>query len=153
MMLTPDTLRQVWALLPYTAQALVGILGATPACALLSARPGCTLLIPKHPDHNPAGAKRWVELAEIVGAQGMQALATRYGGDVLDIPTCKAARDELRHRAIRAEFDRLTTSEGMSGKQAIYEIGLKFAPISSRAIEMICGKADAGVAVEQAELF
>jgi hypothetical protein len=149
----PEDLPTIYGLLPYTAMVLIEILGATPACALLAARPGCTLLIPKHPDHNPAGAKRWAELVGIVGEEGMQALATRYGGDVLDIPTCKAARDELRHRAIRAEFDRLTTSEGMSGKQAIYEIGLKFAPISSRAIEQICGKADAGQAVEQAELF
>lgn len=149
----PEDLHTVYTLLPYTAQVLIDVIGATHACALLTARPGCTLMIPKHPDHNPAGAKRWAELAEIVGDAGMQALAKRWGGDVIDIPTCKAARDELRHRAIRAEFDRLTITEGLSGKQAIYEIGLKFAPISSRAIELICGKADAGAVTEQAELF
>ncbi len=150
--LAPADLQAIYDLLPGTAQVLIDVIGATHACALLAARPGCTLIIPKHPDRNPAGAKRWAELAEIVGEEGMQALAKRWGGDAIDIPTCKAARDELRHRAIRAEFDRLTREEKISGKQAIYEIGLKFAPISSRAIEQICGRADAGQA-EQPDLF
>lgn len=51
--------------------------------------------------------------------------------------------DELRARAIRAEFDRLT-ADGLSGAQATYEIGLRFAPITSRAIELMCGRGDAG---------
>lgn len=148
-----DELRAVWSLLPYTAQALMQCLGDEPAARLLAARPGCQFLVPKHPDRHPAGAKRWAELAEIVGDEAMAKLAERWGGDVIEIPTCKAARDELRARAIRAEFDRLTCAEGMSGKQAIYEIGLQFAPITSRAVELICGKVDAGQAAEQAELF
>lgn len=151
--MTADDLRAVWTLLPYTAQALMQCLGDAPAARLLAARPGCQFLVPKHADRHPAGAKRWAELAEIVGGEAMAALAERWGGDVIEIPTCKAARDELRNRAIRAEFDRLTLDESMSGKQAIYEIGLRFAPISSRAIELICGRGDAGVAAEQAELF
>lgn len=150
--MTHDELHSVYSLLPYTAQALIDALGASAALALLDARPGCTILIPKHADKHPSGARRWVELAEIVGAEAMQALAKRYGGDVLDIPTCKRARDELRARKIRAEFDRLTREEKLSGNQATYEVGLKFAPITSRAIELICGKVDAG-RVEQAELF
>lgn len=151
--MSPADLRAVWTLLPYTAQALMQCLGDEAAAALLAARPGCQFLVPKHPDRHPAGAKRWAELAGIIGDEAMAALAERWGGDVIEIPTLKAARDELRARAIRAEFDRLTCAEGLSGKQAVYEIGLKFAPISSRAIELICGKADAGQAAEQAELF
>jgi hypothetical protein len=150
--MTPADLATVEALLPYTAQALIGCLGPAPAAALLAARPGCTLLIPKHPDKHPAGAKRWDELAGIIGEEAMHHLAKRYGGDVIDIPTCKQARDELRNRAIRKEFDRLTREEKLSGNQAVYEVGLKFAPISSRAIELICGRADAGQA-EQQDLF
>lgn len=149
----PESLRAVWSLLPYTAQALMQCLGDEPAARLLAARPGCTLMIPKHPNHNPAGARRWAELVDIVGEEGMYLLAKRWGGDVLDIPVCKEARAELRNRAIRAEFDRLTRDEAYSGKQAIYEIGLAFAPITSRAIELICRRGDAGQAVEQAELF
>lgn len=151
--MTADDLRAVWTLLPYTAQALMQCLGDAAAAQLLAARPGCQFLVPKHPDRHPAGAKRWAELAGVVGDEAMAKLAARWGGDVIEIPTCKAARDELRARAIRAEFDRLTTREGLSGKQATYEIGLRFAPITSRAIELICGKGDAGQAAEQAELF
>lgn len=151
--LTPDDLRAVWSLLPYTAQALTGCIGAEAACALLNARPGCSFLVPKHANANAAGARRWAELAEIVGEPEMVKLATRWGGDVLDVPTCHDARTELRRRAIRAMFDRLTTVERLTGKQAIYEIGLKFAPISSRGIELICGRADAGEPAAQVELF
>ena len=150
--MTPEDLRAVWSILPYTAQALMQCLGDEAAAKLLAARPGCQFLVPKHADRHPAGAKRWAELSAIVGAEAMVKLAERWGGDVIEIPTCKQARDELRARAIRAEFDRLTCAEGMSGKQAIYEIGLRFAPISSRAIEMMCGRVDAGEE-RQAEMF
>lgn len=146
-------LHAVYSLLPYTAQVLIDVLGPTHACALLDARPGCQMTIPRHSDRHPAGARRWAELSDIIGEDGMQALAARWGGDVIEIPTCKAARAELRNRAIRAEYDRLTMKESCTGRQAVYEIGLKFAPISSRAIELICGRADAGRPVEQAELF
>lgn len=141
--LTPETIAAVRGLLPYTAQALIELIGVEAACALLEARPGCVLRVPKHPDKHPEGARRWAELAEIIGEDGMQRLAARFGGDILEIPTCAAARKELRDRMIRAEFDRLTMIEGLSGARAIYEIGLKFAPISSRAIELICGRGDA----------
>lgn len=151
--LTATDLAEVWHLLPYTAQALVGCLGAEAAARLLDARPGCELRVPKHADRHPEGIKRWAELEAIIGPDAMRALAQRWGGDVLYLPICDAARRELRDRAIRAEFDRLTITEGYSGKQAIYEIGLKFAPITSRAIELICGKGDAGQSAEQAELF
>ena len=138
---TPESLLAVRDLLPKTALELVGMLGTEAAAALLNARPGCEFLVPKHADRHPAGARRWAELAEIVGEQGVQALAARWGGDVIGVPVCNDARFELRARAIRAEFDRLTVNEGYSGKQAIYEIGIKFAPISSRAIEKILNRA------------
>lgn len=150
--MTHDELHTVYDLMPYTAQELINTIGATAALELLDTIPGCTIRIPKHEDKNPRGAERWAGLVEIVGAEAMHALAVRYGGDVLDIPVCKAARDELRHRAIRTEYDRLTRTEKYSGNQAVYAIGLKFAPITSRAIELICCRADAGQ-VEQGRLF
>jgi hypothetical protein len=138
---TPESLLAVRDLLPKIGLELVDMLGADAAAAILNARPGCQICIPKHADRHPAGAIRWAELAEIVGEEGMRTLAARWGGDEIEIPTCNAARAELRDRAIRAEFDRLTSGEGMSGKRAVYEIGIKFAPISSRAIENILNRA------------
>ena len=149
----PEDLPAIYGLLPGTARALIDALGVTHACALLNARPGCEIRVPKHADRHPEGTRRWAELVGIVGTDGTQALATHWGGEILDVPTCDQARREIRHRAIRAEFDRLTTEAGLSGRQAIYEIGLQYAPISSRAIEMICGRADVGQADVQAELF
>lgn len=150
--LAPEDLQEVWSLLPYTAQALVGCIGAQRAALLLNARPGCSFLMPKHPDANEAGARRWAELVSIIGDEGTVLLAARWGGDVLDVPTCQQARRELLRRKIRAAYDDLTKPGGLSGQQAVYEICLRFAPISSRAVELICGRPDIGVPA-QAELF
>lgn len=149
---SPDDLQSISGLLPYTAQVLIGCIGPEATARLLSARPGCSIQIPRHPDANAAGARRWAELAEIIGEHEMRLLATRWGGDIIDIPTCKAARDELRARSIRAMYDQLTMRDGYSGNQAIYEICLRFAPISSRAVELIIGRTDTGTAA-QVELF
>jgi hypothetical protein len=149
--LTPEDLQEVWSLLPYTAQALVGCIGAQRAALLLNSRPGCSFLMPKHPDANESGAKRWAELVSIIGDEGTALLAARWGGDGLDVPTCQQARRELLRRKIRAAFDDLTKPGGLSGQQAVYELCLRFAPISSRAVEKICGRPDIGEPA-QAEL-
>lgn len=149
----PEDLHAVYSLLPHSAQVLIDAIGATAALTLLNRLGGCEINIPKHPDKHPAGAQRWELLAEIIGEDAMQALAKRWGGDVLDIPICKDARRELRDRAIRAEFDRLTMKEGYSGRQAVYEITLKFCPITSRQVEVVCAKEDADAATAQGNLF
>lgn len=142
--LTPEALQAVAELLPASATDLVGCLGVDAACALLNALPGAQVRCPKYPDRNPDGAFRWADMAEIIGDEGMARLAQRYGGDVIDIPTCHRARKELRARAVRAEFDRLTRGpERMSSARAVYAICLAFRPISARAVEMICGRGDA----------
>lgn len=142
--LTPEDCEAVRALLPYTAHALIAAIGVVAACQLLNALPGVTIIVPKGAGSNPGGARRWAELAAIIGEAAMVRLADRFGGEPLSIPVCKAARDELRDRAIRAMYDRLTGVERRSGRQAIYEVGLAFAPITSRAIELICARGDRG---------
>lgn len=138
---TPEDLETIFDTLPKAAQELVSVMGVVAAAALLNARPGFEITIPKHADRHPEGAQRWAELAAFVGDAGMRALAERYGGDVLCIPVCKASRALLRDRAIRAEFDHLTRTHGYSGRRAVAEIGAKFAPITSRAIEKILNRA------------
>lgn len=140
--LTPEDCEAVRGLLPYTALGLIATIGAPAACTLLNERPGVQIMVPRHPDANPSGARRWAELAELIGEPAMVALAARFGGEAISVPVCKAARDELRDRAMRAMYDRLTRVERFSGRQAIYEIGLQFAPITSRAIEGICTRSD-----------
>lgn len=142
--LTPEDCAAISGCLPYTALALIQALGAVPACTLINERPGVTIVIPKHRDANAAGARRWAELAALIGEPAMQVLADKWGGEALSIPVCKRAREELRARRIRAHWDRLVNAEGLSGRQAVYEIGLLEAPITSRAIEQICGRGDDG---------
>lgn len=149
--LSLDDLDVVRGLLPYTAQHLIAALGERAALALLNRLPGVQMTVPKHPDRNPAGARRWAMLEEIVGASTMPILAGTWGGSVLEIPTCHEARREARDRAIRAEFDRLTMREGYSKAQAIYEIGLAHMPITSRQLEKIVDRPD--IECRQAEMF
>lgn len=149
--LTPDDIEAVRGLMPYTALAIIHAIGEVAACTLINERPGVTIIIPKHPDANPAGARRWAELAELIGEPEMGRLAAWRGGEPLSVPVCKAARDELRARAIRRMYDRLTGVDRLSGRQAVYEIGLRFAPITSRAIELICSRSDS--CPEQGGLF
>lgn len=140
---TAAQLESVAALLPEVALQLVSELGATAACALLNGLPGCELRIPKGPAHNAEGARRWQVLVACIGEAPAARLMQRWGGDALYVPICQDARRELRDRAIRAEFDRMTLELGLSGREAVYEIGLAFAPISNRQIEKICGRTDA----------
>lgn len=141
--LTAADLAEVGHLLPYTAAHLLRVLGEGPALALLNTLPGVEMTIPKRADHNPAGARRWRMLAEIVGQDGMEQLAATFGGTVLDIPVCDEARREARNRAIRAEFDRLTMREGFSKAQAVCELGLVHRPITYRQLEKIIDRPDA----------
>lgn len=152
--LTPEDCAAISGCLPYTALALIQAIGAVAACTLINERPGVTLVIPKHPNANAAGARRWAELAELIGEPAMQILAAKWGGEPFSVPVCKRAREELRDRRIREHWDRLVNREGFSGRQAVYEICLLEAPITSRAVELICGRGDVGAAAPvQAGLF
>lgn len=151
--LTADDCAAVRGLLPYTAHALIAAIGEQATCTLINERPGVSLVIPRHANANAAGARRWAELAELIGEEAMILLSSKYGGEVLSIPVCKAARNELQARGIRALFDRLTMVDGYSGRQARYECCLRFAPITSRALELICNRGDQTGIPRQQPLF
>lgn len=131
-------------LMPPSVHTLVDCIGAPAALALLNTWPGAEVKVPRFPDANPAGARRWAQLAEVVGEDAMQRLADFYGGDVLAIPLCSRARQEKRNRVIRRDFDQFTTRQptgfGLSKTDAIREIGMRYAPISARQIESILNR-------------
>lgn len=142
--LQPEDLAAVGHLLPYNAHVLISVLGPQRACDLMAKRPGALLIVPRRANANDAGRARFEELVDLVGEDGAHALVDRLGEfGAIAVPVCKAAREELRAREIRAEFDRLTGS-GMSGRTAIYQVGIdpRWSPITSRAIEKICARAD-----------
>jgi hypothetical protein len=111
---------------------------------LLNHWPGVELRnIPKTPQTNPHGQKRWQQLTRIFGnPQTVQAFALAYGGiPKLDIPTCHHLRNFRRNEAMKTSFDTLTT-QGLSSPQAIQEITLEFAPISTRQVQKILNNPD-----------
>jgi len=114
-------------LLPDSALELVRTIGPEAAVALMRGMPGVQLMIPKSADANPAGARRYEQLACLMGASAALALIEAYGGNALDVPVCHAAALEKRNRWIRQRFDHLTArSEGaLSRRQAVYELGLE----------------------------
>jgi hypothetical protein len=151
--LTPDDIEIVGHLLPPSAHVLIKHLGVAPALALLNTWPGVQFQMPRRPDANPAGAKKWKFIASIMGEEATGKLAAYAGGDVLEIPMCRAARDELRHRTIRAEFDALTLVEGISKSQAVQILGLKYGLVW-RQMEKIIDRPDAAApAAVQESLF
>jgi hypothetical protein len=141
--LTVDDLRELAHLAPAGALDLAGAIGAGPAVALMLGLGGAQVMVPKHPNHNRAGARTWAQLAEIVGDDAMPRLAARYGGFFLDVPLCTRLLAEKRDSWVRNRFDQLTHSKGpaLSAREAVRTIGLDLAgagkPLTYRAIERI----------------
>lgn len=126
------------AYLPPSGQALVNAVGAEAALLLLSKYPGVLIPnVPKTPNGNPHGARRWAALSELIGETAMCRLADTYGGVCLSVPTCKELRIERRNRAVIAEFDRLSAAYRVSKNKAVEALCLMFAPITYRQIELI----------------
>jgi hypothetical protein len=134
--------------LPPTAATLVRVLGPAAALALLQAWPGVTYPIPRHPDANANGARRWAALADVVGEAAMPALAAHWGGSALDVPVCRALLAQKRNTWIRAQFDVLVNPTGaaMSGNAAAQAISLALAqagqPMTHRELERLINQPD-----------
>lgn len=150
--LTTEDVAAVGHLLPESAHELIRRLGVKSALALLNAWPGVYTQIPRRPDANAAGAKKWATIAGIIGEKATAALAAHWGGEILVIPMCRAARDEIRHRVMRAEFDKLTLEEGLSKIQAVQILGLQFGMVY-RQVEKVIDRPDASAATTQESLF
>jgi len=102
-------------LLPRTARTLIAVIGLSATNALIRAMPGVVFPVPKRKTR--MGEARFEELAECIGTEAAEALCRHYGGESLEIPTCRTAMRELFHRQLRAEFDRIS-----SGHSAGYAV-------------------------------
>lgn len=155
-------LHELAHLLPPTAAELVRTVGEEAAVALMHRLPGVQLQVPKHRGANAAGARRWGQLAAVIGDAATQALATSHGGQVLDIPTCLALLNEKRNRWLRARFDGLTASarsaaaeRPLSGRAAVYEIGVELAAagrvMTYRQIERVLQQPEREAAAQEVQ--
>jgi hypothetical protein len=129
-------------LLPASAVQLVRTVGADAALALLNHFPGVQIPnVPKHPNANPHGARRWAMLAEVMGEAAMAELAASHGGHGLDVPNCHALRTARRNAWLCQRFDALVASapagQGLSKNAAVELLVLAFAPITWRQVELI----------------
>lgn len=145
--ITVDDLRNFANLVPPSGSALLRMLGVPAGLLLLNAWAGVQVVVPKGPCNNAGGAKRWAQMVAIVGEDAMGVLAHEMGGEVLEVPTLDALRKERRNHTIRTEFDRLTArapaGEGLSKGRAVQELGLMFAPITWRQLEIILDRPSA----------
>lgn len=158
--LNARTLAQVAHLLPPTAHALIRRLGAEAAVTLINTWPGVQLVVPRQPDANAAGARRWARYAELIGEEAMKALAAHWGGDVADVPVCVAALNEQRNRWLIARFDALTDPRGpaLSTYRAFEELTLALAEagqeLTFREVQKAVNRAPIEPAPDaQADLF
>ncbi len=113
--------------LPMTAQNLIALIGAPLTLRLIDALGGRTINL-----YNSDNSLD--RMAELIGRDGAQKLLSFFGNTPFSVPVCKKARDILRHRAILAEYDRLTLTEGLSGRASIARIVQLFAPVTDRTI-------------------
>lgn len=97
--------------LPETALDLIGLIGWERTQALIAELGGVPFPVPKRADNNAAGARRYLQLAEIVGRQAADLLLRCYGDDVLNIPNCKTALARARNRAMVSFYDSGATLE------------------------------------------
>lgn len=129
--LTAADLASLGHLLPRSGVDLVRCVGLQAALALLNGLPGVVMTMPKTPDANRHAARRWGQLAQVMGSAAVPALAAQYGGGPLEVPTCHQLRLEKRNRWLRERFDVLTANAGagpgLSRNAAVYELGLELA--------------------------
>lgn len=108
---------------------------------------------------NPQGAKRWADIAAVIGADAMPTIAAHWGGSVLDVPTCKDLLVEKRNRWVRDRFDHLVSAHGhaLSAFQATAEICLALAqagqPITHREVEKTINRIASPAPAPQLDIF
>jgi Mor family transcriptional regulator len=93
-------------LLPEAIQVLIRLIGLPASVRLVERLGGTTFPVALRKSR--LGEIRYEVLSEVVGCEAADAITKHFGGESLYIPRCVTALRELMHRAIRAEFDRMT---------------------------------------------
>jgi hypothetical protein len=138
---------------PAAAASLIAAVGIEAAAALITEWPGQRFPVPARPGGGTRqGAVNWACLVEVTGEAAATVIVRHWGGLVLYVPSCSMAMCLRRHDDVRQMFDKLTRT-GMSSRQAVFDIGLKF-QLSYRAVEKIIGRPDSPAALPgQLNLF
>ncbi|WP_374348577.1 Mor transcription activator family protein [Chitinimonas sp.] len=140
-------------LLPASVQDIVCLIGVQAALRLVSAWPGRTFPVSRNKRLD--GRVRFEALAEVVGHDAAEILSRHYADSELYIPQCAIAMRELRDRLIRADFDRITGSEGHSARAAVVMLVDAYG-VSDRHVWRVLNRADWSAKnynSQQADLF
>ena len=121
--------------LPESTKKLIALIGLPVTLRLVDVYGGHTINL-----YNSESSLE--RMAETVGRDCAQKLLSHYGNDPFSVALCAKALTALRDADIRAEFDRLTTQQDLSGRAAVTHITRKFAPITDRTIWRILKKSD-----------
>ena len=125
--------------LPRVAVEIVGLIGLEAALILFVQFGGMVWRFTRGKENFGLGARRFDEMAEVVGRENALRLADAFGHDDVYIPTCSVARRALRHRSMVAEFDELTQT--VSAREAVNRLAHRYG-MSTRSIEIaVNGKA------------
>ena len=106
--LDPETQELIISLLPRTGADFVRTIGLTSAIDLFNEFGGTTWKFSRRISGNAIAAKRFQEMADVIGEDNALRLADEFGYDETYIPSCKRAMDALRKRLVVADFDELT---------------------------------------------
>lgn len=109
--------------LPRTARDLVDLIGLPAALALIEARGGQVLTIPKR--KRKAGEELFADLLDLVGQDAAEKIVGRYGGEYLTVPSCRRAAHAVRDAELQARFDVLL-KEGKGARAIANQIAGEF---------------------------
>lgn len=93
---------------------------------------------------NDAGRKLWRNLVELVSEPNATALVRHFGGEDMLVPNLRIVFTQRQREVIRREFDAMVTTAGISGRVAVFELGVKHG-LSRKSIELILKQPSTGV--------
>lgn len=149
-MIKQNEFDKVQHLLPESVKQLVKLIGVESTFLLIKSFGGTTF--PVSQNKFKWGVVRYEMLAEVIGVNAADILTNHYGGSELYIPRCLEGMTEVRDRAIRTEYDRITLVDKFSGNHAAMTLALKF-KLSDRQVWNILKQADKSENPEQNALF
>ena len=122
-------------LFPRTAREIIELIGLEKTAALISAWGGGSWPVPMRVGGgNTAGRVRYAQLCEVIGDGAAERIVRHWGGTDLDVPNLKEVIWSYHQDTIRDEFDVLTTARAYSGREAVFELALKYG-VTSKAVQ------------------
>lgn len=148
--MTPDQLLELsrFPAFPETARTLMRVAGHEAAAKLITCWPGQAPDVPTRRSIESGRCRLIFDLmVDLIGNTAAWQIVDELGGDLVRIPNCKAVSYQHVQEIIRAKFDEMTTTGGMSYPTAVFQLGIEF-NLSRRSVERILKRPGTGIAVD-----